>query len=694
MTRQRRITRLLIANRGEIAVRIMRTAQARGITCIAVFSDPDAHAMHVEHADLAVALGGSTSAQSYLDAEKILAAARASDADAIHPGYGFLSENAQFARAVLEAGLTWIGPPPQAIAAMAEKVPAKRLVAAAGVPLVPGAELSDHISDDELVAAADTVGYPLMVKASSGGGGKGMRVVGEPDNLLESVAAARREAASAFGDATVFLERYLPTARHIEVQVFADDYGNVCHVFERECSIQRRHQKVVEEAPAPFLADDVRNGLHRAAVAAAAAIDYRGAGTVEFLVAGDEYFFLEMNTRLQVEHPVTELITGLDLVGMQLDVASGLPLPPIPDTAIGHAVEARLYAEDPRNDDLPSVGTLQRFDLDTGAVRVDSGFRSGDAVSPHYDPMLAKVIAHGPTRTQAAAMLARALNRAVIHGVTTNRDLLAGILESSQFCDGPVDTSFLTQHVDLRHAGPSEAVLRRHAIAAAAGWWSAAGSHIAEVATHVATPGWRNVQRPTGLGITIRPVGESDTPWVIHQRRDRSGDSHWGIAYEDPAVQVEWTDIAVDVTQVDPTGATVRLTSSDGVCSDQRVTWRTSSDTIELWVDGPLTHSSWTVQSPLAGDTGAVQAGGPSAPVPGTVAAVLVAAGDHVVAGQTLVVIEAMKMEHRICADVDADVVGVAVAVGQSVDAHEVLVTLDARVEAPAAAAEESEDSP
>jgi propionyl-CoA carboxylase alpha chain len=684
MTMSPTITRLLIANRAEIAVRIMRTAQARGIECVAVYSDPDAEALHVESADLAVSLGGVTSAQSYLDVDKILAAAAASGADAIHPGYGFLSENAAFAQAVIDAGLIWVGPPPAAIAAMAEKVPAKRLVAAAGVPLVPGAELNDDVTDEDLLATAAQVGCPLMVKASAGGGGKGMRVVEDAADVLDAVAAARREAASAFGDATVFLERYLPTARHIEVQVFADDHGNVTHLFERECSIQRRHQKVIEEAPAAFLAPHVRDGLHKAAVAAAAAIDYRGAGTVEFLVADDDYYFLEMNTRLQVEHPVTEMITGLDLVALQLDVAEGQPLPDLPTAPFGHAIEARLYAEDPTHDDLPSVGRLTLFEIDTSRVRVDSGVRSGDEVSPYYDPMLAKVIAHATTRDRAAAALAAALKRATIHGVTTNRELLAAVLELPEFRDQPATTAFLTEHPQLRQAGPGDDVVRRHTLAAAAGWWCAAAAHIAEVTSEVTEPAWRNVSRPGGVSLLLDGAA-AHTVWggqiAVHRRHRRDGQHQWGWSNSSGVTgthddAVEWSDLTVAVLAVDDTAASVRVITSTGVTSDCRVRWNSDADAVTVWVDESLVHTTWTIPSAFAGATAAGSAGGPSAPVPGTVAAVLVNPGDTVVAGQALVVVEAMKMEHRICADIDAVVDNIAVTVGQSVDAHEVLVTL------------------
>ena len=417
-----RISRILIANRGEIAARVIRTARSLGISTVAVHSDPDALAPYVGLADRAVRLPGSSSTETYLDADRILAAALASGADAIHPGYGFLSENPAFARAVQAAGLTWIGPTPESIEAMALKVQAKRLAASAGVPLVPGAELPDGRSDALVVAACEGVGYPLLVKASAGGGGKGMRIVVSPDGLLGSLESARREARSSFGDDTVFVERYLAGARHVEVQVFGDVFGRVVHLFERECSIQRRHQKVIEEAPSPGVTDEVRASLHTAAVSLARAIGYLGAGTVEFMVFGEgdtqEFFFLEMNTRLQVEHPVTEEITGVDLVAWQIAVAQGDPLPLSQDevVATGHAIEARLYAEDPAHDYRPATGLIHRFAADTRTgsrhvLRLDSGVGDGSIITPHYDPMLAKVISHAPSRTIAAGVLADGLAR-------------------------------------------------------------------------------------------------------------------------------------------------------------------------------------------------------------------------------------------------------------------------------------------
>ncbi|MEP6872485.1 MAG: biotin carboxylase N-terminal domain-containing protein, partial [Anaerolineaceae bacterium] len=406
------IRRLLVANRGEIARRVFRTCREMGISTVAVYAEPDADAPFVCEADLAIALGGTTSAESYLDSAKIINAARISGADSIHPGYGFLSENADFAQAVLAAGLTWVGPHADAIGAMGDKLSAKARLVLVGVPMLPSVDASG-LSTDELAARAKEIGYPLLVKASGGGGGRGMRVVADQSELTNAVSSARREAKSAFGNDTVFLERYLESSRHVEVQVFGDKHGNVTHCFERECSIQRRHQKVIEEAPSSAVSEDLRRRMGEAAVAAALAIGYDNAGTVEFLLDADgTFYFLEMNTRLQVEHPVTEAITGLDLVREQIRVAEGHPLSFAPDglRINGHAIEARLYAEDPEKNFFPVSGKVVRFEPNPlTPVRVDSGIESGSVISIYFDPMLAKLIAHAPTREEAAMRLAAAL---------------------------------------------------------------------------------------------------------------------------------------------------------------------------------------------------------------------------------------------------------------------------------------------
>ena len=433
------IGKLLIANRGEIAARITRTAHGLGIATVAVYSDPDAGAPYVTLADEAVRLPGASPADTYLRGDLIIAAAGATGAGAVHPGYGFLSENAAFARACADAGLIFVGPAPDTIAAMGSKVEAKAIMAAAGVPVLRGATITGDPEPDpgDLAAAAAGVGFPLLVKAAFGGGGRGMRLVRDPAGLAAAVRSARGEAASAFGDGTVFLERFVTNPRHVEVQILGDATGEVVHLFERECSIQRRYQKIVEECPSPAVGEDLRAALTAAAVAAGEAIGYTGAGTVEFVLDRDgSFFFLEVNTRLQVEHPVTEEVTGLDLVEMQLRIAEGEPLPPEVRGAriSGHAIEVRLYAEDVPAGFVPTTGVLHRFAIPAApGVRVDTGFRDGSVVSPHYDAMLAKVIAHGRTRAEAARRLARALGQAEIHGLTTNRDLLTAILAEPDF---------------------------------------------------------------------------------------------------------------------------------------------------------------------------------------------------------------------------------------------------------------------
>src|SRR4051812_47050692 len=446
------IRKLLVANRGEIAARIIRTARAMDIATVAVFSDPDADAPFVAAADEAVRLPGAAPGETYLRGALVVAAARATGADAVHPGYGFLSENAGFARACAEAGLVFVGPSPEAIEAMGSKTAAKERMAAAGVPVLQGTVVGadDQLDLEALAGAAADIGYPVLVKAAYGGGGRGMRIVQGASGLAEAVAAARREAAAAFGNGTVFLERFVERPRHVEVQIVGDTRGTVVHLFERECSIQRRYQKIIEEAPSPAVSPELRAELGAAAVAAAKAIDYVGAGTVEFVLdRSGRFFFLEVNTRLQVEHPVTELVTGLDLVRVQLQVADGEPLPDeVTGASItGHAVEVRLYAEDVPAGFLPVTGTLHRFAVPAlPGVRVDAGVADGSVVGVHYDPMLAKVIAHGPTRDAACRRLARALAEARGHGVTTNRDPLVGILREGEVRRGGIDTGYLERH--------------------------------------------------------------------------------------------------------------------------------------------------------------------------------------------------------------------------------------------------------
>ncbi len=447
----------LIANRGEIALRIIRACRELGVRACAVYSEADAHAQHVLAADDAFALGGSAPAESYLDVQKLLDAARQMGCDCVHPGYGFLSENADFAQAVIDAGLIWIGPPPNAIRSMGIKTEARALMRAAGVPLAPGFD-DEHASDDALLNAAQSIGYPVMVKAAGGGGGKGIRIVEQAEMLLEAVAAARREAGHAFNNSRVYLEKYVERARHVEVQVLADQQGNTVHLFERDCSAQRRHQKVIEESPAPGLSVALREAMGEAAVAAARAVNYQSTGTVEFLLTPDQqFYFLEMNTRLQVEHPVTELITGHDLVKLQFAVADGekLPFSQIDLTQRGHAIECRLYAEDPSGGFLPAAGTLSHFEIpQMPGVRVDSGVRSGDTISPYYDPLIAKIIVYDSTRALALQRMKAALNAVIAMGTITNLNFLHALIADPAFQRGGIDTGFIERHAAELTAPP------------------------------------------------------------------------------------------------------------------------------------------------------------------------------------------------------------------------------------------------
>lgn len=440
----------LIANRGEIAVRIIRACREMGIASVAVYSEVDAKARHVQLADEAYLLGAASPAESYLNAGKLITAAQVTGCDCVHPGYGFLSENADFAAAVTAAGLTWVGPSAAAMRAMGSKTAARALMQQAGVPVVPGFQ-RDDADDAAFIEAAADIGYPVLVKASGGGGGKGMRVVQKADDLIEALASARREAGNAFGDSRVFLERYIQSAHHVEIQVLTDTYGNTIHLFERECSSQRRHQKIIEESPSPLLDAATRAKMGAAAVAAAQAVGYVNAGTVEFIVTGKgDFYFLEMNTRLQVEHPVTEMVTGLDVVKLQFQVAAGesLPFNQANVSQRGHAIECRLYAEDPANNFLPAVGTLLQFTPAEGpGIRVDAGVQSGDMIGIHYDPMIAKIIVHDVDRPAAIRRMQYALMQTVVLGITTNRSFLMALLAHPAFALGEVDTHFVDAHL-------------------------------------------------------------------------------------------------------------------------------------------------------------------------------------------------------------------------------------------------------
>ena len=641
------IQRLLVANRGEIARRVFSTCRRLGISTVAVYSEPDADALFVREADLAVALGGRAPAESYLRGDDVIAAALATGADAIHPGYGFLSENAAFAQSVVDAGLTWVGPSPEAITAMGSKIGARERMEAAGVPVLPGAHLQ---GGEELAAAAERIGFPLLVKASAGGGGKGMRVVETAEALAGAVEGAQSEAGSAFGDATVFLERYAPDSRHVEVQLMGDTHGTVVALHERDCSVQRRHQKVIEEAPSPAVDAVLRARLAEAAVKAGQALAYAGAGTVEFLLTSDgEFFFLEVNTRLQVEHPVTEAVTGLDLVELQLLVAEGRPLPPeaLDPPLDGWAMEARLYAEDPANDFLPVTGTLTRFAVSEG-VRVDTGVESGTEISPYYDPMLAKVIAHGATREEAARRLAGALARAEVRGTVTNRDFLVRVLRDPVFLAGRADTGFL-EHSDL---GALSAPLldeeQTRAAALAAALAGVAGRRSDARVLRTLPAGWRN---NPAVSETVR-FESSHGELEIAYRFDRTG-----RALLEPE--------GVDLHTIAPTEVSL---SAGGV----RRTYRVGADGVSTPEgEAPLR------ELPRFVDPAAVlSAGSLTSPMPGTVLRVLAEAGAEVIAGTPLLVLEAMKMEHEIVAPADGLLEELPVAAGDQVAAGQVLAVI------------------
>ncbi|UVS78082.1 biotin carboxylase N-terminal domain-containing protein [Actinokineospora sp. UTMC 2448] len=628
------ITSVLVANRGEIARRVFRTARELGLGTVAVFSDPDADAPHVAEADTAVRLPGAAPSDTYLRADLLVRAAVDAGADAVHPGYGFLSENAAFARAVTEAGLTWVGPPAAAIEAMGSKIEAKRIMADAGVPVL--AELAE-------VTEAD---LPVLVKASAGGGGRGMRIVRTLAELPGALEAARSEAGSAFGDPTVFCEPYIERGRHIEVQVLADAHGTVWAVGERECSIQRRHQKVVEEAPSPLVSDEMRAGLFDAARKAAKAIDYTGAGTVEFLA--DEtgrFFFLEMNTRLQVEHPVTEAVTGLDLVRWQLAIAEGAALPADPPPTNGHAIEVRLYAEDPAADWRPQSGTLHDFAVPPG-VRVDSGVEPGSVVSVHYDPMLAKVIAWAPDRTSAARTLAGALVKTRVHGVTTNRDLLVTVLRHPAFLAGETDTAFFDRHGLSALAAPLLDKEDVELCALAAALADAEANRASARVLGRIPGGWRNVVSQPQVKRFTSAHGEHEARYTL------------GVP-DGPATLVSASPglVVLEVNGVRRRFAVAR-----------------HGDVSYVDTDGgsvALTHVS-----PFTDPADQVAAGSLLAPMPGTVVRVAVAAGERVSAGQPLLWLEAMKMEHRIDAPADGVVTELGVGAGDQVDVGRVLAVV------------------
>jgi propionyl-CoA carboxylase alpha chain len=673
------IKRLLIANRGEIARRIMRTAKGMGITTIAIYASGDEGEPFVAEADVAVPLDGERPADTYLDVARILTVAAASEADAVHPGYGFASERADFATAVIDAGLIWVGPPPAAIAAMGDKLAAKALMADAGVPVLASVEVAADGRMDGVAAAA--LEFPVLVKATAGGGGKGMRVVEEPSDLSAAITSAQREADAAFGDPTVFVERYLTGARHVEIQILADEAGTVIHAFERECSIQRRHQKIIEESPSPALDPPLRKSMTDAAVAAARAVGYRNAGTVEFVVASDgTFFFLEVNTRLQVEHPVTEAVTGLDLVREQLRIAEGHPLSVTQDDLVlsGHAIEARLYAEDPSVGFLPATGTVAAWQPEWShaapvaaaaisgcSIRVDSGVETGSVVGVDWDPMLAKVIAHAPTRTEAALGLALALERTVIRGVTTNRDYLVATLRHPAFLAGDATTDFVETSGVPRSRVPTGGEQRFAAVAATLVDQQSRRASAGVLASLPA--GWRNSVMPP------------------HRGHWRIGDVEWGVGYQ---TQRDGT-LAVTVSAPTTAGGwagPVRVVGSrptaigteiDVVLNGVRHRALVGRDGATAWVQTDVGDVTLVEIDPFPEAEAAVVAGGLIAPMPGRVQRVEVVVGDRVERAQLLVVVEAMKMEHRVTAPTPGQVSELRVTAGDQVAAGDLLVVID-----------------
>ncbi len=646
--------KILIANRGEIACRVIRSCRARGLRTVAVVSEVDRHALHARLADEAVEIGAAPPRESYLDIERIIAAAKATGAQAVHPGYGFLSENAAFAKACAQAGLVFIGPPAEAIRLMGNKAEAKRRMREAGVPCIPGYDGTDQ-SDATLIREAEKIGLPLMIKAAAGGGGRGMRRVAELKELPAALASARSEAQSAFGSGELILEYALTAPRHVEVQVFADTQGNVIHLGERDCSIQRRHQKVIEEAPSPAVFAELRARMGEAAVRAAKAIGYVGAGTIEFLLAEGDFVFMEMNTRLQVEHPVTELVTGLDLVDLQLRVAAGesLPLSQADVRLDGHAIEARLYAENPDAGFIPQTGTLLRWQA-PASVRVDAGVDSGTEITSHYDPLLAKIIAHGKTREEARQKLVAALRDTTALGVTTNKAFLAGCLEHPEFFAGRATTDFIAAHF----APQADADPRSELLAAAAlifaqtaaarlpqpelAFWRSSGA-----ATAHFTLGLGN--RAVSLGLTF------------------VGNNRFEAAVGDIRNEIELLDATGDAWRICFAG--LQLAVRHAFDTEGR---------LHLDVDGAQAVVTDLTMQPAQSRESASSSGRLTPPMNGRVVAVLAAAGATVKRGQGLIVLESMKMEHTLAAPCDGVLAELTCAVGEQVAPGKLLARVEA----------------
>ncbi len=646
----KRFDTLLIANRGEIACRIIRTARELGLRTVAVYSDADAGALHVSMADEAHCIGPATAAESYLNIDAILAAAKRSGAGAIHPGYGFLSENPDFARAVADAGHVFVGPSPEAIKIMGDKAVAKAQMIAVGVPCIPGYQGDDQ-SDATLLSQAEVIGLPLMVKAAAGGGGKGMRLVTTLVDLPEALTLARAEALASFGSDTLILERAVQNARHVEVQIFADEADNTIHLGERDCSVQRRHQKVIEESPCPAMTETIRMRMGEAAVAAAKSVGYVGAGTVEFLLdeTDDNFYFLEMNTRLQVEHPVTEMVTGLDLVALQLNVAQGDPLPLSQEDLqlTGHAIEVRLYAEDPGNGFLPSVGKLQCFEMDI-TTRTDTGVRSGDVVSPYYDPMLAKLIVHGNTRSEALTKLRRSLDNAAVLGLTTNIGFLRSLLDHPEVTNGTATTTFLDQTYPN---GPAAPTMSSSTIALATALMLRSETRTALDASLLPDTSLQGFSSDGGLPIPID----------ICLNEITHGLSATGVGTANVTVSNgTWSHVVTNDLRVDGLRLPTHHTS-DGAGG------------LFLQVNAQHLHVTraqpWTTTS-TPSDTSL------TAPMPGLLIALHVTPGDKVTKGDSLAVLEAMKMQHQLTARADGTIAATHTEAGQQLAKGALILTL------------------
>ncbi|MDH3707333.1 MAG: biotin/lipoyl-binding protein [Acidimicrobiia bacterium] len=656
-----RFDTLLVANRGEIARRVFRTARAMGLRTVAVHSDADTDSVFVADADLAVRI------ESYLDGDALVAAAQRTGAGAIHPGYGFLAENAGFATAVEAAGLVWVGPSPAAITAMGDKIAAKALAIEADVPVLESTDDAEQFA---------TIGFPLLIKAAAGGGGKGMRVVEAADQLDDAVEAARREAESGFGDARVFAERYIAQARHVEIQILGDHHGALVHLGERECSIQRRHQKIIEESPSPFVGPELRATMGEAALRLARSLDYRSAGTVEFLVddVSGDFAFLEVNTRLQVEHPVTEEVTGIDLVREQLRIAQGEPLGYGQDDISfdGHAVEARLYAEDPTNDFLPATGPLDAFaPADDPPVRWDTGVGPGSVIGTDFDPMIAKVVAHGPTRTEAAGRLALALERLHLGGLVTNRDFLAAVLRDDAFLAGDTTTDYI-ERVAPRRARELDDAERRDLAIAAAMWMQGANRADATVLASLPS-GWR-VGRLPPERVTL---AQGDHELTVHYQPRRGGGFVLGPSRDEGVAMVhQWSPTHVDV-EIDGLRRTVAVT---------RV-----ADRVHL--TGAGGGATFTVVPRFSVPEPDMPGGAVAAPMPGKVIELRVQVGDQVAAGDVVVVLEAMKMENHLRAAEPGTVTEVRAAVGDQVEKDVLLLVITDPVDIDTAPEEASENA-